>query len=314
MRKSRIVILVSFVLFVSCLLSAQEIRISSILQNPRSYRDEVVTLVGYITQYVEASARSTSFYFLKDDWGSFIKVRTSKDKPDVGKRYSVRGPVSIDSTTREPYLSEESRTEIIIEQPQAAAPTLAPVPVPPPAPQKNDLIYLLVAAIIIVAALIIYLLFKTLRKKSGEGLLAEESSIQDMKMPAPQEMLEGKTVKIAIPPAGTLKLLPGRLLVISGEDKIKELRFYKTKTQDENEILFGRASGSSYNYVQLKSMTVSAKHAKMLYAGGKFTIINYSGTNPVKVNGKELEVNGATALNDSDHIELGEVVFEFRAQ
>ncbi|MCX5842192.1 MAG: FHA domain-containing protein, partial [Deltaproteobacteria bacterium] len=211
-------------------------------------------------------------------------------------------------------LSEESRTEIIIEQPQAAALTPAPVPVPPPAPQKNDLIYLLVAAIIIVAALIIYLLFKVIRRKSGEGLLAEESSVQDMKMPAPQEMLEGKTVKIAIPPAGTLKLLPGRLLVISGEDKIKELRFYKTKTQDENEILFGRASGSSYNYVQLKSMTVSAKHAKMLYAGGKFTIINYSGTNPVKVNGKELEVNGATALNDGDRIELGEVVFEFRAQ
>jgi hypothetical protein len=302
------------VLIFSSLLMGQETRVSSILQNPRAYRDEVVTLEGFITQYVEATAKSTSFYFIKDDWGAILKVRTSKEKPDVGKRYSVRGPVSIDPITREPYLSEESRTEMAIGQLQAPAPAPTPVPAPVPVPQKNNLIYILVAAIVIVAVLILYLLYKALRRRSAEGLLTEEPAVQGLKVPPPEEMLEGKTVKIAIPPAGTLKLLPGRLIVVSGEDNVKELRFYRTKNQDENEILFGRAAGTSYNYVQLKSMTVSAKHAKMIYAGGKFTIINYSSTNPVKVNSKDLEVNGSSVLNDGDKVELGEVVFEFRAQ
>jgi predicted component of type VI protein secretion system len=60
-------------------------------------------------------------------------------------------------------------------------------------------------------------------------------------------------------------------------------------------------------------MTVSAKQAKLIYASGKFTLINYSGTNPTKVNDSELEINGSVDLADGDRIEMGEIVFEFKS-
>ena len=76
---------------------------------------EATYVEGFVTQYFKDMARTTNFYFLKDNWGGIIKVRTSKPKPEVGKKYSITGPVNIDSDLNEVFISEESRIQIPIE-------------------------------------------------------------------------------------------------------------------------------------------------------------------------------------------------------
>ena len=78
---------------------------------------------GFVTQFVDAGSKSTSFFYLKDDWGAVIKVRTSKESPSVGKRYSIEGPVGLDPRTKDLYVSEESRVELFKgEEPVIAPP------------------------------------------------------------------------------------------------------------------------------------------------------------------------------------------------
>jgi hypothetical protein len=139
-----------------------------------------------------------------------------------------------------------------------------------------------------------------------------KSEIEKGEIPEPEEVLEGETVKIAVPPPGTLKILPGKFVVLEGDEKIKEIRFFKEKSSLETEITFGRAAGPNYSHIQFKPMSVSAKHAKLIYAGNKFTLINYSNTNPTRVNGIDLPENGSIELDEGDKIEMGEMVFEFK--
>lgn len=171
----------------------------------------------------------------------------------------------------------------------------------------------LIVAIILVFILLVVILLSVMRRRelAPETGLDEEAKVA---IPKPEAVVEGSTIKMAVPPEGTLKLLPGRFIVLSGDDKIREIRFYKTKAQEECEVTFGRASGKPYSHIQLKPMTVSAKHAKLVYAGGKFTLINYSRTNPTKVNGVELPENGSVELKEGDRIEMGEMLFEFEAR
>jgi predicted component of type VI protein secretion system len=51
----------------------------------------------------------------------------------------------------------------------------------------------------------------------------------------------------------------------------------------------------------------------MVFEDGAWTIFNLSRTNPVVLNGDELDGDGSEhALQDGDRIEMGEVVFTFR--
>ena len=61
-----------------------------------------------MTQYVEGDAKTTSFYFLKDDGRASSRSRTSKRRPmsDPLHRYRTWGPHPIFD---EPYISEEGR-------------------------------------------------------------------------------------------------------------------------------------------------------------------------------------------------------------
>ena len=127
--------------------------------------------------------------------------------------------------------------------------------------------------------------------------------------------IETTTIKIFTPPPGTLKVLPGRLIVKEGLNGIPELRFYKQSGQVETEITFGRESGQPYRHIQLKSPTVSSKQAKLVFNNGQYTLINYASaaSNPTTVNGKALEVNNAVTLHHGDVITMGEVILEYSA-
>ncbi len=300
-------------------------KVRDIRANPRGYANEVVTIEGFATQWVESTATTTSFYFLKDDWGGVIKLRTSREKPMVGTRYRVTGPVGIDvAQHNDVFISEEMRIEVRDESapqaPAVAAPIVVPTEMPEPAPgglSKESVI--LIVAIVAAVALLIGLvawLARSRRQAPPTGLGDDLGSGLPSAVPeAPPQIVEGRTIKIFAPPPGTLKILPGRFEVVAGDDTVKEIRFYRVKGQSTPEVTFGRAAGAPFTHVQLKPMTVSSRQAKLTFINNQWILTNFASeaSNPTRVNGMELPAEGQAALKEGDRIEMGEVTFLFHA-
>lgn len=131
--------------------------------------------------------------------------------------------------------------------------------------------------------------------------------------PASRTELEDElTVRLEVPGEGRLQFLPGALEVVDGTDRQREIRFLRS-AGDVTEYTIGRAGGPPTSHVQLPVPTVSRQHARMRFADGAWTIRNLSSTNPLRVNGRELDVaEESPALADGDRIEVGEVVLRFR--
>lgn len=114
---------------------------------------------------------------------------------------------------------------------------------------------------------------------------------------------------------GTLQFLPGRLEIVDGRDVGQEIRFVKQPGAAATEVTFGRADGEPYRHIQLHEPTVSRMHARMSLEDKRWRLTNLSATNPVVVNSSPLEGAGASiVLTEGDRIEMGEVVFRFRAK
>jgi hypothetical protein len=117
------------------------------------------------------------------------------------------------------------------------------------------------------------------------------------------------------PMDGTLQFLPGRFEVIEGREIGQEIRFVRQPGSGQTEVTFGRQDGTPYRHVQLHEPTVSRLHAKMTLEEKDWRLTNLSATNPASVNGKPLDPDhGSVVLRDGDRVELGEVVFRFRAK
>jgi hypothetical protein len=117
------------------------------------------------------------------------------------------------------------------------------------------------------------------------------------------------------PMDGTLQFLQGRLEVIEGREIGQEIRFVRQPGSSQTEVTFGRQDGTPYRHVQLHEPTVSRLHAKMTLEDKDWRLTNLSATNPVSVNGKPLgSDHGSVVLRDGDRLEMGEVVFRFRAK
>ncbi len=123
------------------------------------------------------------------------------------------------------------------------------------------------------------------------------------------------TLRLERPQDGTLQFLPGRLEVVEGGEDGQEIKFVRTPGPDGTTITFGRAEGAQYRHVQLHVPTVSRMHAKLFLDGKSWSMVNLSATNPVVVNGLPLAGEGSSVvLREGDRIEMGEVVFRFRAK
>ena len=312
----------------------QPTRISLIKANWSAYLNERVRIDGFVTQFVDAGTRSTSFYSIKDDWGSVVKVRTSKQAPSVGKRYSIEGPVGIDPKTKDLFISEEMRLEAPIVQETAPATqtasgetvvaSAAPKPSaaqPPPAtattPNEAGTSTLMYVAIGGAAAIILALgLILAFRSRSADGLASDFNNASAVPVdapPAPEQVIEGKTIKLHAPPPNTVKLLPGWFEVVSGDDVVKQIRFYKLGGEHGAETTFGRASGRPYAHIQLKATTVSSRQAKVTFDNGSAQLTNFASidSNPTIVNGRDLAVNESVPLRERDRVEMGEVSLLF---
>ena len=132
--------------------------------------------------------------------------------------------------------------------------------------------------------------------------------------PAPKTAKYAETVRFRRPSEEPVQLLPGRLEVLSGESKHREIRFVRVPGEPL-QLVVGRDPGApSPRHVALQSSTVSRQHARFQFADGKWAVANLSHTNPVIVNDEHLsDTAGERTLADGDRIELGEVVLRFRA-
>lgn len=122
------------------------------------------------------------------------------------------------------------------------------------------------------------------------------------------------TVRFRRPADEAVELLPGRLEVLAGEPRHKEIRFVRAPGE-RPEVILGRDVGDSPGHVALHSRTVSRRHARLAYENGEWMVANLSKTNPVVLNDEALLVgNGERPLADGDCLELGEVVLRFHAR
>jgi hypothetical protein len=127
------------------------------------------------------------------------------------------------------------------------------------------------------------------------------------------ELFESRTIRFHQPLPGTMKLLPGRLEVVEGDNIQSEIRFVDFPGEPV-EVTFGRSPGQPLRHVQLTSPTISRSHARMTRQGKDWVICNLSRTNPIVVNGSPLlEPEEQRVLSDSDRIEMGELVFRYHA-
>jgi hypothetical protein len=333
----------------------QPMRIAAIKANVPGFLNERVRIDGFVTQFVDSGAKSTSFYYLKDDWGSVVKVRTSKQSPSVGKRYSIEGPVGIDPRSKDLYISEESRVELfkgvepwinmeqvqIVSPPTATAPEAATATQPEAIPVTSSkatvnttttspntsttttattsgitsrLLYITVGgAALIILAIVLFLVFRPHSDEMATTDFAMAATAAAEPPPPPEQVIEGRTIKLHAPPPNTVKLLPGWFEVVSGDEVVKQIRFYKLGGDRGSETTFGRASGRPYAHIQLKAPTVSSRQAKVSFDNGAPSLTNFasSDSNPTKVNGRDLAVNESVSLKESDRVEMGEVSLLF---
>jgi hypothetical protein len=135
----------------------------------------------------------------------------------------------------------------------------------------------------------------------------------DLSPAAAEAPLGTSSVRFSVPTDATLQFLPGRLEITNGADRGRDLRFVRMPGAAITEITFGRCAGAPYRHVQLEDATVSRKHARLRLQQQRWHLTNWSSTNPVLHNGVELAVDEEVALSDGDRVDMGEVIFRFRA-
>jgi hypothetical protein len=159
---------------------------------------------------------------------------------------------------------------------------------------------------------------RPLRAGPAQRAAAGPAALARLPVDAPEgpgEAVQAGPIRFHRPPEGTLQLLPGRLDILSGDDKHEEIRFVRVAGQDAV-VTFGRSEGEPHLHVQLQSRTVSRLHASMRFDNGQWHIANLSHTNPVVLNGVPMTASGGRpiVLADGDQIEMGEVIFRFRSR
>jgi hypothetical protein len=143
--------------------------------------------------------------------------------------------------------------------------------------------------------------------------------IQSWTPPAPPEPQPAatdetsETIRIDTGTDGRIQFLPGRLEVVRGVEAGREFHFLRVPGQNVPEVTVGRSHGAAHRHIQIPEATVSRLHARLCYEDRSWRIINLSVTNPVRINGRELNLpEEAVTLTDGDRIQLGEVELCYR--
>lgn len=301
----------------------QATTVENIINNPGNYDGESVTVEGVVTQYVEGNASTTSYYILKGYYGGKIKVNTASVKPEVNQKYKVSGIVYIDPISREPFISEQSKS--IIGGYQYSE------------PNNNDnlnksntntQVVLMIGLIILllISVIIFYIWQKKGQTEPSIGAQGVSGGTPiGIKPPNPTNYSQNTQVSspktVRIPPNtpnNTLKFVPGKFIIKSGIDKgtiIAPLQAYPDASGSV--ITVGREDvqgprAQAHIKIDDSIQTVSRMQAEIIYKNNKVFIKNLSKTNYTEVNGYSLQPNQVKELRPGAIIKMGELEWEYQ--
>jgi FHA domain len=277
---------------------AKEAKIADILKFKELFKNERVSVVGFVNQIVEDNAKSTKVYKLQDDYAERIDVRTSAGLPEVGKRVAVEGMVTQEGDTL--YIMELSRTDF--------SPKI-------PGPEYDQkIMYALVAAGVIFLLLLVVVVMVIVMRR----MRSQEEELPVINGGGERLVDEGKTVQLKRTQDTTMKLLPGKFRIVKGDEKDREIRLYMPKDARNNmEFTIGSLpipEANPFSHIRIAANTVSRNQAKLVYDGSSYTLTNISTVNNTIINGKTMTENEAITLNDGDLLVMGEIEFRYEAK
>lgn len=237
---------------------------------------ESVWVHGIAGNRVDTRSRTTKVYWLHDQWGASVRVRTEQDWPTNGVHYEVRGIVFRDPEFNDYVLNEQERQEWGTKPlpPVAAAPV-----------KKLDPLVIagigLIALAVLLGALLVW---QTQKRKRA---LSEETFVRPypQREPTPADLTLETWAKVEVvrgPDAGKTFLLVSR------------------------ESTVGRESGD----VRLSDQSVSRDHGKIMQTvDGRILYIDDS-RNGSRVNGEAVHKT-QKAIGDEAEIEVGTSLLKF---
>lgn len=151
---------------------------------------------------------------------------------------------------------------------------------------------------------------KSASRSNGDVPVNESGQLNLAKMLG--TMTDGHLVHFGQPLDGAMPELPGRLIISSGFDNGREIRFVESPGADGSAITFGRSIGEMFRHVQLEDETISRTHARMELIGGSWRLLNLARANGVVLNSEVMAMGEERPLHDGDAIEMGDVLFTFQ--
>ncbi|MBN1187437.1 MAG: FHA domain-containing protein [Bacteroidales bacterium] len=297
-------ICITFILCISAQ-NTQVVELKDILKNPAAYNQEEVEVTGLAIQYVEATEKTTSYYYLKDDYGAIIKVHTAESRPETNVKYNVKGILYIDSDTELPFISERSKSEVVIIHTPIKRKTWL---------EENWLLVVIIGASALLLILISILLSKRKKGEIPESLeTGVKSSLDGMDLSVQKDNLKTMVIPASVPK--TMKFIPGELEVLTGDDKGRIIKIGGYPTEEGSIVTIGRervTGPRDFAHIQLKERTISRRQAEIILKDGKLYIKNLSETNYTKLDGKEIPPNTSAELNAGSVLTFGEVEMKYK--
>lgn len=312
-----------FVLSLFCLLYADvyaqvQTTVYDINRNPGNFVNENVAVEGLVTQYVAGTSTTVAHYIIRDDMGAEIQVNTTLESPVTNEKYRITGVVYHEN--RRLFISEMNRVSL--------APAIE-LPVAPQAEQDNTLLYIVVVIGLLIVLILIYFLYtKTATTQSkGENFNLDQAAGQLPEQVNDDMMNQfmsdsGENTIVIDKEYMTMKALPGKLVILNGEQANKELSLFGAPTPEGQVITIGRDSpdwkkqlkkGREHSHIRIKdsTKTLSRLQAEMVLGNGEMRLRNLGEANPTVVDGVELSVGEIVALKSGSVIQAGNLKLRY---
>lgn len=249
--------------------------VNDLMTNPTQMIDRLITIEGVVVRHVEED-RDYKTYQLEDRFGQRIFIRTIAALPETNSRIKVTGVFQDSNNAR--YINEINRAGISDFN------------------LSSTLIYIIGVVLVLGLFVIVFVVFN---KKPKPVPTPTPTPIPH---PFPGEYSNHSK---------TIILSNSQFDVLSGIESPKIIKFPVSPGKMINEFTFGRSPGDKNTHIQLKSDAVSRNQAKLSIYNDRYTLINYSDSNPTSVNDKVMQPNESIEIKNGDLVTMGDIVLKF---
>jgi len=318
-------------------LAQVETSVYEIQQDPAVYLNENVKVTGLVIQYVPSTSNTLAYYILRDDNGAKIQVNTAFGEPVTNEKYIVTGILY--SEFRQLFISELERTPLVPE-----SPTTVQTPTEIAPTQTIDYNLFLVFGLVGLAGislivLVVYLLSsKSKQQKTAvvtpvpQSAVPVSSNTSSRPKPSTASNLDddfktfinssGQNTLLVDKEYLTMKSMPGRLIVLNGDQADKSLGLFGAQTSDGQVITIGRDSPdwkqhlksgreNAHIRIQDSTNTLSRLQAEIIYSNGEMKLKNLGQVNPTIVDNKALENGETKVLKNGSTIQAGNLKMRY---